>query len=51
MYIKQLLLSVVLYFCETWSHIMREKHTLLVSKFEGLKIIFTPKRDDVNFII
>ena len=42
---RTIILPVVLYGCETWSLILREKHRLRVFKIRVLKSIFVPKRD------
>jgi hypothetical protein len=39
---------VVLYWCETWSLILREEHRLRVFENRVLRRIFGPKRDDVT---
>jgi hypothetical protein len=41
-------LPVVLYVCETWSVILREKYRLRVFGNRVVRRIFGPKRDDVN---
>jgi hypothetical protein len=44
---KTVILSVVLYGCETWSLTLKEEHKLVV--FENvLRRIFGPKRDEVT---
>jgi hypothetical protein len=45
---KTIILPVVLYGCETWSLILREKHRLRVFENRELKRIFGPKRDEVT---
>jgi hypothetical protein len=42
------LLPVVLYGCETWSLILREKHRLRVVENRVLRRIFGTKRDEVT---
>jgi len=44
---RSIILSVVLYGCETWSLTLREEHRLRVSENRVLKI-FEPKRDKVT---
>jgi hypothetical protein len=39
---------VVLYVCETWSLILKEKHGLWVLENTVLRRIFGPKRDEVT---
>jgi hypothetical protein len=39
------ILPVVLYWCETWSLILREEHRLRVFENRVLRKIFGPKRD------
>jgi hypothetical protein len=39
----------VLYWCETWSLTLKEKHPLSVSKNSVLRKIFGPKRDKVTW--
>jgi hypothetical protein len=43
---KTLVLSVVLYGCETWHLTLREKHRLKVFENRVLRRIFEPKRDE-----
>jgi hypothetical protein len=43
-----IILPVVLYGCETWSHTLREEHRLRVSENRVLRIIFGPKKDEVT---
>jgi hypothetical protein len=45
---KTIILSVVLYGCETWSLTVREEHKLRVFENRMLKRIFGPKRDGVT---
>jgi hypothetical protein len=45
---KTLILSVVLYGCETWSVTLREEHRLRVFENRVLRRIFGPKRDEVT---
>jgi hypothetical protein len=45
---KTTILPVVLYGCETWSLILREKHRLRVFENRVLRRIFGPKRDEVT---
>src|SRR5215475_1528520 len=42
-----IILSVVLYGCETWSLTLREKHRLRVFENRVLRRVFGPKRDEV----
>ena len=42
------ILPVVLYGCETWSHTLREERRPRVSEKRVLRRIFGPKRDDVT---
>jgi hypothetical protein len=42
---KTIILSVVLYGCETWSLTLREEHRLKVYENRVLRKIFGPKRD------
>jgi hypothetical protein len=44
---KTIILPVVLYGCETWSHALREEHRLRVFEKRVLRRIFGPKRDEV----
>jgi hypothetical protein len=44
---KTVILSVVLYWCETWSLILREEHRLRVFENRVLRGIFGPKGDEV----
>jgi hypothetical protein len=43
-----IILSVVLYGCETWSLTLREEHRLRVFENRVLKRLFGPKRDEVT---
>jgi hypothetical protein len=43
---KTLILSVILYWCETWSLTSREEHRLRVSEKRVLRKIFGPKREE-----
>jgi hypothetical protein len=45
---KTIILSVVLYGCETWSLMLREEHRLRVFENRVLRRIFGPKRDEVT---
>jgi hypothetical protein len=45
---KTIILPVVLYGCETWSFILREKHRLRVFENRVLRRLFRPKRDEVT---
>jgi hypothetical protein len=45
---KMIILSVVLYECETWSLTLREEHRLKVFENRVLRRIFGPKRDEVT---
>jgi hypothetical protein len=45
---KTIVLSVVLYGCETWSLTLREEHRLRVFENRVLRRIFRPKRDEVT---
>jgi hypothetical protein len=42
---KTIILSVILYGCETWSLTLREEHRLRVFENKVLRRIFGPKRD------
>jgi hypothetical protein len=44
---KTIILTVVLYGCETWSLTLREAHRLRVFENRVLRKIFGPKRDDM----
>ena len=43
-----IILSVVLYGCETWSLTLREKRRLRVFENRVLRKVFGPKRDEVT---
>jgi hypothetical protein len=45
---KSVILSDVLYECETWSLSLREEHELKVFENRMLRRIFEPKRDEVT---
>jgi hypothetical protein len=45
---KTIILSIVLYGCETWSLTLREEHRLRVSENRVLREIFGPKGDEVT---
>ena len=45
---RTIILSVVLYGCETWSLTLREKRRLTVFEKRVLRRIFGPKRDEVT---
>jgi hypothetical protein len=45
---KTIILSVVLYGCETWSLMLSEEHRLRVFENRVLRRIFGPKRDEVT---
>jgi hypothetical protein len=45
--VKNIILPVVLYGCETWSLTIREEHRLRVFENRVLRRIFGPKRDEV----
>jgi hypothetical protein len=45
---KNIILSVVLYGCETWSLTLGEEHRLRVFENRVLRRIFGPKRDEVT---
>ena len=45
---RNIILTVVLYGCETWSLTLREKDRLRVSENRVLRRIFRPKRDEVT---
>ena len=47
MQLRTVILSVVLYGCETWSLTLREESRLRVSENRVLRRIFGPKRDVV----
>jgi hypothetical protein len=44
---KTIILSVVLFGCETWSLTLKEEHRLRVFENRVLRRIFGPKRDEV----
>jgi hypothetical protein len=45
---KAIILSVVLYGCETWSLTLREEHRLRMFEYRVLRTIFGLKRDEVT---
>jgi type II secretory pathway component PulL len=45
---RSIILSVLLYEYETWSHMLREEHRLRVSENRLFKSIFRPKRGEVT---
>jgi hypothetical protein len=45
---KTIILSFLLYGCETWSLTLREEHRLRVFENRVLRRIFGPKRDEVT---
>jgi hypothetical protein len=45
---KTVILPVVLYGCETWSHTLREERRLRVFENRVLRRIFGPKRDELT---
>jgi hypothetical protein len=45
---KTIILSVILYGCETWSLTLREEHRLRMFENKVLRRIFGPKRDEVT---
>jgi hypothetical protein len=45
---KTIILTLVLYGCETWSLILREEHRLGVFEKRVLRRIFGPERDEVT---
>jgi hypothetical protein len=45
---KTIIVTVVLYGCETWSLTLREEHRLRVFENRVLRRIFGPKRDEVT---
>ena len=45
---RTIIVSVVLYGCETWSLTLREEHRLRVFENRVLRLIFEPKRDGVT---
>jgi hypothetical protein len=44
---KTIILPVVLYGCETWSHKLKKENRLRVFENRVLRIIFGPKRGEV----
>jgi hypothetical protein len=44
---KTIILPVVLYGCETWSLILKEKHSLKVSENKVMMRTFGPKKDEM----
>ena len=44
---RTIILPVVLYGCETWSHTLREERRLRVFENRVFRRIFGPKRDEV----
>jgi len=45
---RTIILSLVLYGCETWSLTLREEHRLRVFENRVLRRIFGPKKDEVT---
>jgi hypothetical protein len=45
---RTIILPVVLYGCESWSHTLREECRLRVFEYRVLRRIFGPKRDEVS---
>jgi hypothetical protein len=45
---KTIILPAVLYGCETWSLMLREKHRLRAFENRVLRRIFGPRRDDMT---
>jgi hypothetical protein len=45
---KNIILTVVLCWCETWSVTLREEHRMNVFENRVLRRIFGPKRDEVT---
>jgi len=45
---RTIILTVVLYGCETWSHALREERELRVFENRVLRRILRPKRDKVT---
>jgi hypothetical protein len=45
---KTVILLVILYECETWSHTSREEHRLRVFENRVLRTVFGPKREEVR---
>jgi hypothetical protein len=46
--LKYIILSVVLYGCETWYHTLKEEHRLRVFKNRVLREIFGPKKEKIT---
>jgi hypothetical protein len=46
---RTIILPVVLYGCETWSHTLKEESRLSVFENKVLRRIFGPKRDEVTW--
>jgi hypothetical protein len=46
---RTIIMSVVLYVCETWSLTFREDCRLRVFEYRVLRRIFGPKRDEVRW--
>ena len=45
---RNIILSVLLHGCETWSFVLREERRLMVFEKRILRRIFGPKRDEVT---
>jgi hypothetical protein len=45
---RTIILPVVFYGCETWSHTLKEEHRLRMFERRVLRRIFGPKRDEVT---
>jgi hypothetical protein len=45
---KTIILPVVLYWCRTWSLILREEHILRMFEYRLLRRIFWPRRDEMT---
>ena len=45
---RAIILSVILYGCETWSLTWREEHGLMLFENRVVKRIFRPKRDEAT---
>jgi hypothetical protein len=45
---KSIILTVVLYGCETWSLTLREEHRMRVFEIRFIRIIFGSKRDELT---
>ena len=45
---RTIILPVLLYGCETWSHTLRDKHRLRMFENRVLRKIFWPKRNNVR---